>query len=684
MRSLHIDIETFCTIDLKKAGAYRYAEEAELLLIGFKYDGEPTQCLDILGGERIPQQILDDLVNPAVRKKAFNAAFEISQLESILGIELPVKQWECSAARAAMCGLPLNLEQAVAVLNLEHQKDKSGYALIRYFCIPCKPTKTNGMRTRNLPEHAPEKWEQFRAYCIKDVNAEHALSNALSFYNISEFEHTQWCLDMSINKRGVAINIPFVRQAITLINNYEDKLLQEAKEITGLDNPKSVAQLKKWLLAEMTDEGADTTLIHKYEDTILDPSGSGEMIDVYSGSLSKETIPEILKLVDGEKIKRVLEIRQEGSKTSTKKYPRMLECVCSDGRIHGVHQYYGANRTSRCAHRLIQTGNFPRGNVKNIEPVRGLVMQGDADWLEFCYGAIPDTLSSLLRSALVPAPGKRFIIMDFTSVEALCLGFLAGEQWIIDLFKQPGKPKMYEATASKMFNIPLGEVTLDHRFKGKVACLALGYAGGVGALVKMGALKEGLTEEELPAIVQGWRKANPNIVNFWYALQKAAEEAIKTRERVYVHNVIVRGEYCAPNHGISFYMNGRSLMFVQPSGRELVYCNVALEDSEYGPRITYYGVDQTKKKWSKLDTYSGKLAENLTQSVARDLLMHSLQNLDKAGYKIVLHVHDEAVCEMPIGVGSLEEVNTLMVDTPLWAKTMPLKAEGCESLYYKK
>lgn len=666
MKSLHIDIEAFCTIDLKKAGAYRYAESVELLLLGFKYNEERTQCVDVLQGEKIPQHILDDLTNPEVKKKAFNAAFEISQLESILGTELIVEQWECTAARAAMCGLPLNLEQAAAVLNLENQKNKSGFALIRYFCMPCKPTKANDFRTRNLPEHAPEKWQQFKDYCKKDVEAEWAVSRALQFYHISAFEHSQWCLDMKINKRGVAINIPFVRNAISLANHYEDKLAVEAREITGLSNPKSVAQLKKWLFDE-----------------------TGEEVE----SLNKESIPAILKGTDSAVVKRMLEIRQEASKTSIKKYPRMLECVCSDGRVRGVHQYYGANRTGRIASRLIQTQNFPRGTIKNIEPVRDLVMLNDPDWLEYCYGPIPDTLSSLLRSALVPAPGHRFIISDFSAVEMVVTSFLAGEEWMLEVFRTHGK--VYEMGASKMFNIPMEQIAKDspYRQKGKISELGCSYGGSVGALIKMGALKEGLIEEELPALVTGYRLTHQNIVCLWRALQDAAMQAIQSNCRVYVHevyvpNIYIQGkievDYFAPNHGVSFYMKGKSLFFVLPSGRELVYCNASIEEGEYGPTIRYFGVDQTKKRWSKLDTYGPKFLENLSQAVARDLLMHGLQNLDKAGYATVLQVHDESVNEMPIGVGSLEEVNRLMCDLPEWAEGMPLKADGCESFYYKK
>lgn len=584
MTSLHIDIETYSEVDLKKAGVYRYAEESEIILFAYAYNDELVQVVDLLSGEQIPDEVMYDLTNPKVIKKAFNAAFERANIKEYFNIELPVSQWQCTQARAAMCGLPLNLEQSAAVLGVDSQKDKSGSALIRYFCIPIKkPIKKNEFRTRNLPQHDDVKWQQFKEYNGKDVDAERAIDRALSFYQISEFEHRQWQLDQEINERGVAINIPFVRNAISLMEGYEERLRNEAKDLTGLDNPTSVSQLKKWLFEEISEEVE---------------------------SLNKETIPDILKKTDSGLVKRVLEIRQETSKTSTKKYYTMMSAVGRDGRVRGLHEYYGANRTGRASGRLLQHQNLPRGKFKNIEPIRDLVMQQDPEWLEFTYGAIPDALSSLIRSTLIPAPGHRFFISDFSAVEAVVLAWLAGEDWVLDVFRTHGK--IYETTASKMFNLPLETITKDspYRQKGKTAVLGLGYSGGVNALIKMGALKEGLTEDELPAIVAGWRRANPNIVNFWYSLQKAAEMAIKSRSRVYIHDILIRGEYTAPNHGISFYTRGSSLFFVLPSGRELVYCNVGIEDGEYGERITYWGVDQVKKRWAKLDTYSGKLAEN--------------------------------------------------------------------------
>jgi len=658
MRSLHIDIETYCEIDLKKAGAYRYAEEAEIILFAYAYDDEPVVVIDLLSGEQIPDAVMDDLTDPFVIKKAFNAAFEISNISQYFNLDLKFDQWEDTQVLAAMTGLPLALEQAASVLRLAQQKDKEGTNLIRYFCVPIKkPIAKNNFRTRNLPEHDLEKWERFKIYNGKDVDAERAVCRTLSFYKISEFEKRAWQLDQKINRNGVGINIPFVRRAISLINTYEDRLTNEARQITGLENPKSVAQLKKWLFDE-----------------------TGEEVD----KLNKDSIPDILKGTDSAVVKRILEIRQESSKTSTKKYPRMLDCVCTDGRVRGVHHYYGANRTGRCGHRLIQTGNFPQGNIENIEPVRDLVMLNDPDWLEYTYGPIPDTLSSLLRSALIPAPGHRFIISDLASIEARVLAWLAGEEWVLEVFRTHGK--IYEATASRMFNVPLESIgkKSDYRKKGKIACLLLGYQGSAGALLKMGAHKMGILEEEFPTIVSGWRNANPNIVNFWSAVQQGMLHTVGTGEPVQLHDIIIRGEYKAPNRGMGFRMVGKSLFFKLPSGRELVYCNAGIEEGEYGSKIVYWGTNQTSKKWCKIDTYGGKGVENATQAVARDILMHGLQLMDNAGYKIVLHVHDESVSEMPIGVGSLDEVVKLMTTNPDWATGLPLQAAGEESFYYKK
>lgn len=667
MRSLHIDIETYCEIDLKKAGAYRYAEDCEILLFAYAWDDEPVQVVDYISMEDIPSEVMQALTDPAVTKKAFNAAFEISCLKNYFNLDLKVEQWRDTQALVALCGLPLNLGDAATVLNIDQQKDKNGNALIKYFCVPiAKPIAKNGFRMRNLPQHDLTKWEAFKTYNGNDVEVERAISKALAFCQVSPFEQAVWALDQQINDRGVAVNVPFVRQAISLINSYEDRLVIEAKELTGLDNPKSVAQLKKWLF-EQTDEEVE--------------------------SLNKESIPAILAGTDSEVVKRVLEIRQQGSKTSTKKYPAMMNALCKDGRLRGLHQYGGANRTMRAAGRMLQHQNLPRGKYKNIEPVRDMVMQNDPEWLEFVYGAIPDALSSLIRSALIPAPGHRFIILDYSAIEMVVTAFLAGEDWVLDVFRTHGK--IYEMSASRMFNLPLESVTKEspYRQKGKITELGCSYGGSVGALTKMGALKEGILEEELPGLVRGWRTTHLNIVAFWKALQEAAMQAITNKTKVFVHeiyvsDVYVQGkielDYFAPDHGIYFEVRGKTLFLGLPSGRELVYCNVGVEDGEYGLRIIFWGVDQTKKKWSKLDTYGPKFLENISQSVARDILMNGMQNLDRAGYQVVLHVHDEAVCETPIGTGSLEEVKELMLQLPSWCKDMPLKAAGEESLYYKK
>lgn len=668
MRSLHIDIETYCEIDLKKAGAYRYAEEAEVILFAYAYDDEPVVVIDLLSGEQIPDAVMDDLTDPFVIKKAFNAAFERAVMQAYFNMKLPVNQWQCTQALTAMCGLPLNLGQAAMVLNIDQQKDKGGTALIKYFCVPiAKPIKKNNFRARNLPEHDLVKWQQFKIYNGKDVDAERAVCRKLSFYQISEFEHKQWQLDQLINERGVAINVPFVRTAISLINHYENSLLQEFTDITGIDKPTKLGQLKKWLFDE-----------------------TGEEVE----KINKETIPDIIKNTDSQKVLRAMEIRKESSKTSTKKYPTMMAALCRDGRVRGLHEYYGANRTGRAAGRLLQHQNLPRGNYKNIEPVRDLVMLNDPDLLEYVYGAIPDCLSSLIRSAIVPAEGHRFIISDYSAIEAVVAAWLANEEWMLEVFRTHGK--LYEMSAAKMFNIPIEQITKDspYRQKGKVSELSGTYGGSVGAFIKMGALREGILETELPALVKGYRLTHLNIVALWSAIDMAAKLAIQTGTRTYLHEMFVdtlyvKGDrvqvnYYPPNRGISFYMRGKSMFIQLPSGRELVYCNAGMEEGEYGLKIVYWGIDQTKKKWSKQDTYGPKLLENIDQATSRDITMNGLQNLHRAGYGVILHVHDEAVCETPIGVGSLDEVNRLMVNLPEWAKDMPLKAAGEESFYYKK
>lgn len=937
------------------------------MLFGYAFDDDPVVALDLFE-EETPDFLLDAFTDPTIVKKAWNASFERTAIASHYNIISPVDQWECSMNRAARCGLPLGLGQAAAVLRLDQLKEKGGRALITYFCTPVKkPIKKNDFRERNYPQHDPVKWQRFKEYCKQDVETERAVCRATSFYNISEFEKRAWNLDQEINERGVAINIPFIRGAVKMVDFYEERLAQEVLDLAGIDNIKSVPQIKKWLFTETGEEVA---------------------------ALNKETIPDILKNTKSDKVKRVIEIRQEASKTSIQKYPRTMECLCKDGRIHGMHEHYGANRTGRAAGRLLQHHNYPQGDIELVETPVSLVARNEKDWLEYVYGPVPKTLSSLLRSSFIASPGHRLGISDLKGIEARINAWLAGEQWVLDVCNTHGK--IYEMAASRMFSVPFESIDKGSplRKKGKVgvlACIAkdslvltdiglipiqdvklfhklwdgnswvshkgvifsgikrilsyggltatkdhivwvegqrdpirfdeaatsgayllqsgdggqairvgrdyfpgekmepdmesllctdamhelpkramdelqqhhkrkikrvstmfqtqtspyvvrekisrceralsesetsklrevwqkrhrvsfrvsnesvsvsngfvsctrskirsrssrqrealrrgklkicnpkiqlrqqkdnanaflesgrmaillqsssavsqeriytgtdiresvsrshrkekelawdqgevetfdildcgphnrftvsdvlvhnCGFGGSVAALVKGGALKEGLTEEELPEVVSGFRKSNTNIVNSWKAYQKTAEQAIKTGGPCYVHETeLWNNDYHTPNKGISFRMHGRSMVLTLPSGRELVYINTAIEEGEFGPRITYYGVGQEKKNWTKLDTWGGKICENICQAVARDILYCGLQNLDNAGYKIVLHIHDESVCEIPNGTGSIEDINRLMCIAPSWADGLPLEAEGCESLYWKK
>jgi DNA polymerase len=642
MKTLSIDIETFCETDLKTAGAYKYAEKSEILMIGYASDLDPVQ-LDVVTNKILSNDLREALLDPRVLKKAWNASFERANLSKYFGLHLPPEQWECTMMRSVMLGLPASLDEAARVTMVENQKDSIGKALIRYFCVPCKPTKANGQRTRNLPEHDPEKWEAFKKYCMLDVAAERDISKKLDFFNIPRDEMKLWCLDQRINERGIMVDLDFANTAIDLDLTFRERLLREAEQITGLENTNSVAQLKKWLSTEMEEEVT---------------------------SLSKDKLPQMLKDTDSESAKRIIEIRQDLSKTSVKKFTAMLKAACSDDRVRGLLQFYGASRTGRWAGRLVQVQNLPRGKFKDFETPRKLVMENDAEMLELCYGAIPDTLSSLIRSAFIPKKGRRFIISDFSAIEARVIAWLAREPWRIEVFNTHGK--IYEASASKMFKIPLDQVSESDRQKGKVAELALGYQGGVGALIKMGALDMGVMETELHSIVFAWRDANKKIALLWRNVEKAAKLALTSGERVEV------------DRGLAFSTKKRFLIMHLPSGRDLYYPKCSLEQTDRGSKIVYWGVDQTIKKWCKIDTYGGKLVENAVQAIARDCLAYGMLNLNDFGYNIAIHVHDEVVCEEEEGVGSLEEVNALLSENAPWAEGLPLKAVGCESYYYKK
>lgn len=651
MKALSIDIETYSSVDLTKAGTYRYAEaeDFEILLFGYAFDDEPVRVIDLRHEEALPQEVLNALADPSVRKVAHNANFErVCISRHFYEACLPAAQWECTMAKAAQLSLPLSLEAVAKALKLEVQKDAAGKALIKYFSVPCKPTKKNGGRTRNLPEHDPEKWEMFKEYCRRDVEVERAIRAKLAFFHPIDRERRIWILDQQINDKGVMVDPVLVNSAIRIDAQHKQVLTEEAVKITGLGNPNSVSQLKEWL----------------YEET-------GGALQV--SSLSKTEIPEIIRQVSCQTIQRVLTLRQEMSKTSVKKYASILNYLCTDGRVRGLLQYYGANRTGRWAGRGIQVHNLPRNTMQDLDLARSLVRDGNIDTLELLFDSIPDTLSQLVRTAFVAAPGHRFIAADFSAIEARVIAWIAREQWRLDVFNTHGK--IYEASAAQMFKVPLESITKgsELRQKGKISELALGYQGSANALIAMGALREGLKEEELPELVAAWRRANPGIVKLWSVVEAAAIEAVATRRPIQI--------MC----NIRFIIEKGILFIELPSGRRLAYLRPVLRANKFGGESLYYeGVDQTKKKWGLQQTYGGKLVENIVQAVARDVLAEAMLRLDKAGYSIVMHVHDEVVLEVPEGKGSTEEVNRIMGEPIPWAKGLPLKAESYETSYYKK
>lgn len=643
---LHIDTETFNVCPIT-AGTYKYGETVEITVLGYAYDDRPRRQMSMYK-QQPSEQLKKDLVDPRIIKYAFNAAFEREMIFNAWGIYSPPEQWRCTMIHCAMAGLPMSLEQAAKVAGVANQKDSAGKALIRFFAIPCKPTIKNGMRTRNLPEHDPEKWEQFINYCGDDVDAERDLFHYCNkIYQISQEEQDAWTLDQYINEAGVAVDITLARNSIKLDAAYRDRLIIEAIDITGLENPNSLQQLKEWLSEQMDEE-------------IL--------------TLKKADFAQLLESCSDDKAERVINIRQELSKTSVKKYDAIIKSVCHDGRMRGLLQYYGASRTGRAAGRIFQPQNLPRGDFDDTSYARDLVKGLDAEMLEFCYGSIPNTLSTLIRSTIVAEPGHELLVSDFSAIEARVIAWLSGEQWRLDVFETHGK--IYEASASQMFAIPMSEIGKGHplRQAGKVAELALGYQGGPNALERM-AHSLGMVLPANPSskmIVEAWRKASPNIVKFWSTCNKAAIRAISEGGK---HNI---------GFGMYFEFKNTFLFLTLPSGRKLSYFGAKLVPGKYGEKVTYWGIDQSKKIWCRMDAYGGKFVENIVQAAARDCLYFALKNVDAAGFKIVLHVHDEIVAEEPVGGKTIEQFNEILEMSPAWGQGLPLKAEGFKTNYYKK
>jgi len=645
MQTLSIDLETYSDQPLAKTGVYRYVEspDFEILLFAYSLDGGSVQQIDLACGEKIPSEILSALEDETVTKWAFNANFERICLSRFLGYPtgdyLKPDSWKCSMVWAAYMGLPLSLEGVGAVLGLEKQKLTESKDLIKYFCQPCAPTKTNGQRTRNLPEHAPDKWLAFKRYNIRDVETEMSIQARLLKYPVPDSVWEEYRLDQEINDRGVGLDMELVRQAIQMDGRSRSELTQAMKELTSLDNPNSVQQMKQWL----ADNGVETD------------------------TLGKKAVAELLKTAPPQ-LQKVLTLRQQLAKSSVKKYQAMETAVCADGRARGMFQFYGANRTGRWAGRIIQMQNLPQNHLDDLSEARGLVRAGGFDALEMLYEDVPDTLSQLIRTAFVPQENRKFIVADFSAIEARVIAWLAGEKWRQDVFAE-GKD-IYCASASQMFGVPVEKhgVNGHLRQKGKIAELALGYGGSVGALKAMGALEMGLSEDELPALVSAWRQANPKIVQFWWAVDRAVMDAVARRTTT-------------KTHGIIFSARNGMLFITLPSGRSLSYVKPKIGENRFGGDcITYEGVGGTKK-WERIDSYGPKFVENIVQATSRDILCYAMKTLRCCS--IVMHIHDEVVIEADRRM-SLQAVCDQMGRTPPWASGLQLRADGYETDFYKK
>jgi DNA polymerase len=658
--TLNIDLETFSSVDITKAGMYRYVQspDFEILLFAYSFAGMPVKIVDLAQRETIPQNILSAIVDPTVTKKAYNAAFEWYCLSKFFGNVLPLNQWRCTMVHGLYCGYPAGLAAIGEAIGLPRDKRKMGIgrSLIKLFCTPTKPTAKNGNRSRTYPHHDPGKWDLFKSYCVQDVVTEMAVDAKLDAFPVPEQEQWLWEIDQQINAYGATIDTDLVTGALHLSEISTQELTNAAIQLTGLENPKSVKQLTKWLEEE-----------------------TGEEIE----NLQKETVKGLISTLDDSAAKQMLEIRQELSKTSVKKYTAMQTAVCQDNRVRGLLQFYGANRTGRWAGRLVQIQNLPKNHMEALDVARECVKKRHKEAVMLLFGSIPDTLSQLIRTAFIPAPGHTLLVSDFSAIEARIVSWLAGEQWRLDVFA--GHGKIYEASASQMFGVPIesivkGNPEYELRAKGKVAELACGYGGGVGALKRMGADKMGLSDEELLGIIRRWRAANKRIVDFWYTVENAVLEVMRTGAPVGVKNLIFARE-----------MDARTdqdfLTITLPSGRKLYYVKPFLLKNDRGREaLHFWGVDQDTKKWGVVSTYGGKLVENITQAIARDCLAESIVRLTHAGYPILFHVHDEVIVEVlkETAHKDLEEVFAAMGQPISWAPGLLLKADGFTTDFYKK
>lgn len=643
MKQISIDIETYSGTNLNQTGVYRYADsdDFELLLFGYAIDFGPVKVVDLTQGEKIPSQIIEALDNPNIIKSAFNAQFERVCLSYFVGHRLKPAGWHCSRVWSATLGLPLSLRDVGSVLGLPRQKITAGKELVRYFCTPCKPTKANQNRTRNFPYHAPDKWQQFKQYNQRDVEVEMEITQKLECFPVPQNEWENYWMDQDINDRGIRIDQQLVNNAIKCQNVFHDQYLQTAKELTGLANPNSPLQLKDWLQQQ----------------------------GIKTNSLSKASVAQLLQTTTG-KVHQVLALRQLLSKSSVKKYQAMQKAMCQDGRVHGLLQFYGANRTGRWAGRLVQVQNLPRNSMPDLEEARELVKQGNVPALAMLYNSVPDVLSQLIRTAFVPSEGHHFYVADFSAVEARVIAWLSNEKWRQEAFAK--NEDIYCASASQMFGVPVVKhgINGELRQKGKIAELALGYGGSIGALKAMGATKLGLTDDELPPLVQMWRNASPHIVQFWWDVDKAAKECIKTH-------------LPQTTHGMKFIYRSGCMFLRLRSGRYLCYPQPKIGINRFGSEsITFMGIN-TVKKWDRIETYGAKLVENIVQATSRDLLAEAMRRLEAAGNPAVMHIHDEAVIEAPTG-RSLATMVKIMTEVPDWANGLILNAAGFVGDFYKK
>lgn len=662
MHHLSIDLETFSSIDIKKAGAQRYiaSPDFEILLFAYSLDGAPPVCVDFAQGEMLPQEIANALTSPEYIKHAYNAPFEWGCLSKYVGRQLPPEQWRCTMFHGLYAGYTAGLEATGRALGLAEDKRKlnTGKALIRYFCVPCAPSKANGMRTRNYPHHNPERWQLFKEYCCQDVVTEMEIERRLSAIPVPDFVQKEWETDLIINSRGVAVDMEMVEGALELGATVRQSLMQEAMQISGLNNPNSIKQLTAWLETE-----------------------TGEKIN----SLNKATVVDLMGKDDNSpQVQRMLEIRQELGKTSNKKYDAIKAAVCPDGRVRGLLQFYGANRTGRWAGRLVQVQNLPRTYTEPLELAREFVKGRKLNALKAIYGSVQDTLSQLIRTAFVAPEGHILIDADFSAIEARVISWLAGEEWRLEVFRTHGK--IYEASASQMFGVPIERIKKGNpeyalRQKGKVAELALGYQGNSGALINMGALKMGIPEEDLPDIVNRWRETNKRIKDLWYKVDAAAVQVITQGGSVGVNSIVLAHEWDA-NQGTDY------MTITLPSGRKLFYNAPQIGENQWGnPSISYMGMDQTTKKWKRIETYGGKLIENCVQAIARDCLAQAIEHLEAEGLPVIFHIHDEVVIDIKPWASDKEMLakTVEIMSRPIpWAPGLPLGADGWVGKFFKK